>query len=712
MKPIKILFSTLFVMLSFQLSAQYVMRLHNSGNLVYQQQVSILDSIKFAESNSNFYPNTGWFLIPNLGIDSFTFSTANTESEIYIIYSGSSATIINPFESEGVSITDSLGHVTVTSTYSSDGLRYHILGTSANGSLKITSTHAVQLILTQANITNPSGAALALNGGTESNVFLSAGTVNTFNDASTSTASGAFYASGNITISGTGSLNVNGYKKHGILADASLTVASGIINVANAASDGIHANDFTQSGGDITIVATGDGIDASNTLNITNGSLDVTANTNDIKGLKATTISISNGNIVIKVAGNQSKAIKSSGNTTISGGTLTITASGTVVLEESGSGYDPSYCTGIKSDIDVIISGGNINITCPSSNAGGKGISADGNITISGGNVNITTAGNGATYVNESGVQDSYSATCISADANIAITAGSITCASSGTAGKGINADSAVTLGSLGASDALLTINVSTSGARFYVSGVGEDADYANPKAIKADGNLTVNSGKITVNCTTEGGEGLESKSSMYIKGGQITATTVDDCLNASNYIQISGGTHSLTASNNDGIDSNDSLTVTGGLIISKGAGGPEEGFDCDMNQFRIAGGILVGTGGNTSTPTTSVSTKNALKLSINPDQNICIKNAAGETILIYALPALSSSGGPGGPGGSTKIVMLFSDPLIINGSYTLYYGGTISGGTNFNGYYTGATYSGGSTHTFTVSSKYTTISL
>lgn len=108
MKSIKILFSTLFVMLSFQLSAQYVMRLHNSGNLVYQQQVSILDSIKFAESNSNFYPNTGWFLIPNLGIDSFTFSTANTESEIYIIYSGSSATIINPFESDGVSITDSL----------------------------------------------------------------------------------------------------------------------------------------------------------------------------------------------------------------------------------------------------------------------------------------------------------------------------------------------------------------------------------------------------------------------------------------------------------------------------------------------------------------------------------------------------------------------------------------------------------------------------
>ena len=117
----------------------------------------------------------------------------------------------------------------------------------------------------------------------------------------------------------------------------------------------------------------------------------------------------------------------------------------------------------------------------------------------------------------------------------------------------------------------------------------------------------------------------------------------------------------------------------------------------------------MVGTGGNTSNPTTGVSTQNSLKLSITPNQNICIKNAANQTILIYALPALT---GGGGPGGNNKMVMLFSDPAFVNGTYTIQYGGTISGGTNFNGYYTGATYSGGSSQTFTVSAKYTTVNV
>lgn len=648
MRTIRVIILFCVLIFGSQLRAQNIIRVHNSNHLIYQQNVDHVDSLKFASGNSDFYPNTGWFVLPNKGIDSFTFSSKDNDSEIYIIYKGSSATIINPFALLGVTITDSLGHVTATSTYPSAGLRYHVLGASTNASLKITSTNAVQLIFSQVNITNPGGAAIAIVGGTQSNIFLSSGTVNTLNDASTSSASGALYATGNLTISGTGSLNINGYKKHGILADASLTIASGLINIAMAASDGIHSKEFVQTGGDVTIVATGDGIDVTNALNISSGAVNITANTKDVKGMKASTITITNGTVNISVAGDQSKAMKSSGNTQIQGGTININATGSLVLEVSGSGYDPSYCTGIKSDANIIVSGGDITISCPSTNAGGKGISADSNISILGGVVKINTAGGGTTYINELGVKDSYSATCISADGNISLLEGAITCSSSGIGGKGVSADGTITLGNLAASDALLSINVSTSGARFYVSGTGDATDYANPKAIKADGNLTVNSGKITINCTTDGGEGLESKAAMYIKGGQITASTLDDCINATNYIEVSGGTHSLTASGNDGMDSNDSLTISGGLIISKGAGGPEEGFDCDNNQFKVLGGTMVGTGGNTSLPTTAVSTQNSLKLSINPGQNICIKNASGTTILTYALPTISGGGGPG----------------------------------------------------------------
>lgn len=690
--------------------AQNILRVHNSSNWIYQQPVSTIDSLKLANSLSSIYPTTGMFQLPIAGIDSITFD-GSMASEIYIIYNGLQATIINPFATSGVTITDSSGHVTATSTSSTADLRYHILGTTSNGSLKLTSTQSVKLIMSHASITNPYGAAISLEGAAATELTLSSGTVNTLNDAATSTASGAIYAKGNLSIKGSGILNVNSYIKHGISGDATLTIESGIVNIAQALSDGIHVKDYIQNGGTITIVPTSDGVDASNTITLNNGDLSITATSNDVKGIKAKTVTINNGTNNITVSGLQSKAIKTSLNTIINGGSTTILASGSVVLVAAGSGYDPSYCTGIKSDLGVIVNGGNLSIQCPATNQGGKGISADGNITVNGGTINISTAGNGATYTNDSAILDSYTAACIKADGHIYINAGNITCTSSGTGGKGVSADSTLTIGTLNANDALLTLNVTTSGNRFYVSGTGQNADYANPKAIKAEGDVTIYSGVISVNCTqtTEGGEGIESKANMYIKGGQITATTYDDCINAASHIEVSGGKHRITASGNDGMDSNGTLTISGGMIISKGAGGPEEGFDCDNNTFKVLGGIMVGTGGNTSTPTTSVSTQNSLRLSIAPNQNICIKDASNQVILIYALPTLS---GAGGPGGSNKIIMLFSDPAFANGTYTLQYGGTITGGTNFNGYYTGATYTGGSTHSFTVSSKYTSVSL
>lgn len=689
---------------------QDIMRVHNNNNLIFQHRVDKIDSLKFAKSLSSFYPNTGNFSIPISGIDSITFADNIEGSEIYIIYNDTKTTIINPFADAGVTITDNAGHVMVTSVYPDSGLRYHILGATSNGSLNLTSSQSVKLIMSHATITNLSGAAISVNGTTVSEMVLSAGTVNTLSDASASTASGTLFATGDLTISGKGALNVNGYKKHGILVNASLTIESGIINIAQAASDAIHSKAYIQHGGDITLIATGDGVDAE-TVDFNDGEISVMSSADDNKGIKSGDyININGGSITVALSGKQSKGISAESDITVNSGIVSVTVSGSTVLEASGNGFDPSYATGIKTDGNVIINGGDISISCPSTNDGGRGISSDGNITVNGGIMRITTAGSGKTYRDESGILDSYSPACLKSDGHILLSGGNITATSTGAAGKGISADSTLTIGLPGASDSLLVIQVSTSGNRFLVSGSGQNADYANAKAIKSEGILTVNSGIINLTTTKEGGEGLESKDKVYIKGGQITANTYDDGINAKNYVEISGGKHSLKASNNDGIDSNGNLTISGGLIISKGAGGFEEGFDCDNNTFMITGGTMVGTGGNTSTPTINVSTQHSLRLSINPNQNICIKNASNEIILIYSLPTLT--GGGGFPGGSNKMVVLFSDPAFVKGTYTIQYGGTISGGTNFNGYYTGATYSGGNSKTFTVNSLYTTLNL
>ncbi|MFP3631639.1 carbohydrate-binding domain-containing protein, partial [Burkholderia sp. SIMBA_045] len=124
--------------------------------------------------------------------------------------------------------------------------------------------------------------------------------------------------------------------------------------------------------------------------------------------------------------GAQSKAISSKGNITFDGGNITAILSGAAVLTASGTGYDPSYSTAIKTDANVIVNAGTLNLTLTSTANGGKVISADQNITINNGNVTITTAGNGATYTNTTGVLDSYSSSAISADGNLLINAGSV----------------------------------------------------------------------------------------------------------------------------------------------------------------------------------------------------------------------------------------------------------------------------------------------
>jgi hypothetical protein len=234
-----------------------------------------------------------------------------------------------------------------------------------------------------------------------------------------------------------------------------------------------------------------------------------------------------------------------------------------------GGGYDPSYCTAVKSDKNITVAGGNIQIESRLTADGGKGLSADGDIVIGGGNLWITTAGDGNVYKDETGATNSYTAACLKSNQNISLHGGKITCSSSGTGGKGINADGGITIGIAGANDANLLLTVTTSGERFYVSGNSNggaqggrpngtfgsnNTDYANPKAIKCDGDMTVNSGTVFVNCTqkSEGGEGLESKKTLTVNGGIIDVRTYDDCINAGTAIvtfsdpRLVSGTYTL----------------------------------------------------------------------------------------------------------------------------------------------------------------------
>ena len=621
--------------------------------------------------------------------------------------------------------------------------------TLGKGALQVSSAgndgiHASNLFVSRnASITIPSTGSDGIDCSQDVNI-----TGGTIDITSTGEDVKGIKATNDILISGgTISVSVSGYNSKAISATHSMTVSGGTFNITTTAEEDkcfTSNGNITFSGGMAELNLSGanaNGISSDRSVTIENtADITIVSSSVDGKCIKSdTTLTITGGNINITNTGDMSKGIKSGSSLNISGGTIVINAEGTTVVElDSQTNQNAAvYCTAIKSDGSIDISGGDITVTLPSSNGGGKGISADGDITISGGTFDIETNGDGTYYIVTGSTKDSYTSSCIKCNGNLSILAGHLTCNSTGAGGKGINCDGNMILGAQGASDSDLTMDVSTSGERFVVMSSssggwwgGEDnSDYANPKGIKSAGTMTINSGTINVYCSqsNEGGECIESKSYMTFNGGVINAYSAhDDAINASSVddaatgLTINGGTIYAHSDNNDAIDSNGTLTINGGVIVSNGAGAPECGFDCDQYTFKITGGTLLGTGGDTSNPTTSVCTQPSLKITTSSNCAIQVLNSSGTVLVTYQCPTLSSNGGGSGPGGgpgggssSGSLILLLSHPGLVYGqTCTVKYGGSITGGTNWNGYYTGnVTYSGGSSKSVSINSYLVSVS-
>lgn len=609
----------------------------------------------------------------------FPFIPTGSGDIVYINYNGTSAEVINPYPVTQVIVTVSEAKVSITSP-SSSNITYCLSGTANPGRFAIESTTTPTIQLNGVNLTNPTGKAMDLT--CDAGVILEIvdGTDNSLSDGTDSDKKAALMSNSDLLVQGNGTLNVTSYVKHPIKVKGICTVNSGNFVIT---SDVDNVN----------------GLSADSTLVINGGSFNITMN------------------------GDISKCIKCDDNMTINGGEFTLVAAGSTVLEVVNNQNVPSYCTAIKCDNDIIINGGTFNITLLTSNHGGKSISADGNITITGGDFDILTQGDGAAYTVSGNTKDSYTSSCLKCDGNMVISAGDFTLRSTGAGGKGITTEGTLVIGTPGGSNNDLILNVTTTGNRITVSSgggggwwPGGEGEYANPKAIKADGSMTINSGNITVNCTqtqNEGGECIESKAILTINGGNIEAySKKDDAVNASNQLILNGGVYYVHSDGNDGTDCNGTMQINGGFFISNGSRSPEEGFDCDNNQFKITGGTAIGTGGGTSSPTTSVCTQPSMKINTQQGYAIQILKSDGTVVCTYKCPTYTSGGG-GGPGGGNNMVMLFTDPQLQTGqTYTIKYNGTISGGTEWNGYYTGnVTYSGGQSTTATLNSMYTTVS-
>ncbi len=647
MKKYLLIISLILIGLSVKAQdGEFHVRIHGQENkgVILDTPVSSIDSMYMNPDAVNPFkvrtPN-GLYSFGFTEIDSLTFpfvpvSTGNT---IYVNYNGTTAEVTSPYPATQVIVTVSEAKVSITSLVS-DNITYILSGTANPGRFEVVSEVSPIVKLNGVNLTNPTGKAIDLSCDAGIIMELADGTQNYISDGENSDKKAAFMSNDDLLMQGNGTLTVTGLKEHAMKVKGQFNMNSGNIVITGSVKDGIHTEGLLVQGGNIDVQSCGDdgltseldgyinggfititsptdsinGISADSTLVINGGNINITmsgVSANCIKADKELTIN--GGTFVLNNSGNVSKGIKSNSTITITDGDINITSSGVTVI----TNYDPTYCTGIKGDTDIIISGGNIDINLPSSNNGGKGISCEGNMTISGDNtIHIETHGDGSTYTASSGT-DTYSSSCLRAEGNMQILEGNITLNSTGKAGKGIKVGKkngntytgTYTQGNADGSGPTLTIT--TSGAQIGSGGGGGpwgggSSTKASAKAIKVGGVATIYGGTTTVNTSTSGAEGLESKTQINIEGGQHYFKCYDDCINSSGKIFFNGGVTVCFSNGNDAVDSNagqaGAITIGNGVAFAYTTkGSPEEGFDCDNNNYiRITGtGIGISAGGS-----------------------------------------------------------------------------------------------------------------
>ncbi|MDE5574258.1 MAG: carbohydrate-binding domain-containing protein [Bacteroidales bacterium] len=311
-------------------------------------------------------------------------------------------------------------------------ITYMLQGSSTDGSFALEGSYKATVMLNGLDLANTSGAAIDIQNGKRIKLKVADGTVNRLADGADGKQKASLYCKGHLEFSGTGSLRVTGNTAHAISAKEYIEIKKCEIIVLKAIKDGFNCNQyFLMESGTVNISGTGDdGIQVSykddadreeedtGNLTIEGGTLIVSVTADAAKALKADNdIVVTNGTVEAKVSGNgiwdeaksktkASACLGADHNVEISGGTLTLTAMG------SGG-------KGINCDNEFNLSGGKVTL----STSGGmvvytngklnhnytgntdridsdkksspKGVKADGNITITGGDIYVKTTGNG-----------------------------------------------------------------------------------------------------------------------------------------------------------------------------------------------------------------------------------------------------------------------------------------------------------------------------
>jgi hypothetical protein len=431
-------------------------------------------------------------------------------------------------ESQSVLVDGSQATITTAGTYSlsgelSDG--QIIVDTDDDG--------IVRLILDHVDIHNGSGPAIYIGTAEKAMIVLTDGSENELSDGSSYTLeadsdepNATIFSTADLTIYGSGALNVEAIYNDGIASKDGLVIVNGTIDITSI-DDGLRGKDYVViKGGDIRIDAGGDGIKSDEAEDASKGFITIEA-----------------GLIRIKAVGD---AIEAESDVTILDGTFDLTSGG----GSSARTDESTSSKGIKGTTSVIISGGNFTI-----NGADDGLHSNNNITVNGGSFQIASGDDGmhadATLTIDGGqinVTNSYEGL---ESAVISINDGEI---------QIISSDDGINLAG-GADGSGTNLGMPTGGRSGRGGGPGQDM-------FAASGNyyLYINGGSVIIDA---GGDGIDSNGSIEMTDGLLI---------------INGPTENM----NGALDYMGTFNISGGFLIAAGSAGMAQSPSNSSSQNAV----------------------------------------------------------------------------------------------------------------------------